>query len=610
MKNTFVYKILRKIYRKILKKTQNKKVEQYKPLDKEKFYNEIEKYDIISFDIFDTLLTRCLYEPDDLFKIMSEILKIDDFLERRKKSENEAIKKYQHDVNLTEIYNCYKEIYKTNKKETDKIKNLEIELELKLIVPRIEMKEIFDRLIKNKKNVILTSDMYLEKETIEKMLEKCGYKNYKNFYLSNELNARKDNKKIWDKINYKNKKIIHIGDNGISDYLYPKELGIDTIKIESSKELLKKSNIYFEIKNLIEQRSPSDSIYLGLIFNKCIFNSPFSDLKIKDLKTFAYAFHSPVIAKFIRYISQNTKKNDILLFLSREGYYLKKLYEYYNQNKHNNELIYFLTSRKSTILPSINDENDFESILNNEYNGNIKQYFEKNLEIDYKEEDFEITLPNDKEKVLESMKKYKKEILKNSAIQRENYLKYINETIPDIKNKSITLIDLGYSGTIQYNLSKILNKNLKGLYLTNSSNVKKYKENQLNFLFDINEFDYSFIYHYSLLLEYFLTAPFGQLQKFELKNKKITPIYNKETLDDDRKKTINEIYAKVTEYIDDILNIEEIYKVNISKKIIYTVYKTLIESNVIDKNVKDRFNYLDEFGREETKNIFKTISRY
>ena len=609
MKSSFIYRSLRYIYRKIFKKIKNKNVEQYKPLNKEEFYNKIEQYDIISFDIFDTLLTRCLYEPDDLFKIMSEKLEIKDFLERRKNSEREAINKYQHDVNLQEIYNCYKELYKTSKKETDKIMNLEIELEIKFIVPRKEMKDIFDKLIKNKKYVILTSDMYLDKDTIEKMLKKCGYKNYKKFYLSNELNARKDNKKIWDKIDYKGKTIIHIGDNKISDYEYPKELGIDTIKIESGKELLKRSNFYNEIQNLIEHRSLSDSIFLGLIFNKCIYNSPFSDLKINDIETLAYTFHSPVITKYLRFINRNIDKNDTLLFLAREGYYLKELYEYYDKNN-KNKSIYFLTSRKSTILPSIIDEKDFDTIVNNEYKGTIKKYFEKNLEIEYKDEDFEITLPNDSEKVLEKMKKYKKDILKNSKDQRENYLKYIDECIPNIKNKSLVLLDLGYSGTIQYNLSKMLDKDLKGLYLTNSSNVKKYKNNQLKFLFDINEYDYSFIFHYSLLLEFFLTAPFGQLQKFEIKNKKINPIYNDEKLDNERKKSIEKIYNTITGYIDDIKDIEEIYELEINKEIIYKIYKTVIENDIINKNVKDQFNYLDAFAREEKKNIFKTISRY
>ena len=508
MKKNIFYRIARKIYRTFFKKKDVK--EQYKSLDKEDFYNKISKYDLISFDIFDTLVTRTLYEPDDLFRIMADKLGISDFLDRRKKAEQEAISKFNHDVNLSEIYECYKELNHISKKEVDSIKNLEISLEILFIVPRVEMKEVFDRLIKDKKHVVLTSDMYLEKDTILKMLKKCGYEKYDEFYLSNELDARKDNKKIWKHLDL-SKKIVHIGDNRVSDFEYPKEFGVDTIKIESSKELFKRTDLFLRMNSLIENRSMSDSIFLGLIINKNLFNSPFSNLKVNDLSTFATAFYAPMVLEFIKYIDNSSKKDDNLLFLAREGYYLQDLYKYYVGKTKKKEVnnLYFLASRKSTILPSIFKESDFEFILNNDYNGNIKTYFEKNLELDYNDDDFEIELPKDKLKVLEVLKKYKKDILEQSSKQRDNYIKYVKYCIKNYEKKNLVLVDLGYSGTIQYNLSKMLNKELSGLYLTNSSNVKKYKKNKLNFLFDNTSSDYSSIYHYSLILEYFFTAPFG-----------------------------------------------------------------------------------------------------
>ena len=609
MKKNIFYRIARKIYRTFFKKKDVK--EQYKSLDKEDFYNKISKYDLISFDIFDTLVTRTLYEPDDLFRIMADKLGISDFLDRRKKAEQEAISKFNHDVNLSEIYECYKELNHISKKEVDSIKNLEISLEILFIVPRVEMKEVFDRLIKDKKHVVLTSDMYLEKDTILKMLKKCGYEKYDEFYLSNELDARKDNKKIWKHLDL-SKKIVHIGDNRVSDFEYPKEFGVDTIKIESSKELFKRTDLFLRMNSLIENRSMSDSIFLGLIINKNLFNSPFSNLKVNDLSTFATAFYAPMVLEFIKYIDNSSKKDDNLLFLAREGYYLQDLYKYYVGKTKKKEVnnLYFLASRKSTILPSIFKESDFEFILNNDYNGNIKTYFEKNLELDYNDDDFEIELPKDKLKVLEVLKKYKKDILEQSSKQRDNYIKYVKNCIKNYEKKNLVLVDLGYSGTIQYNLSKMLNKELSGLYLTNSSNVKKYKKNKLNFLFDNTSSDYSSIYHYSLILEYFFTAPFGQLQKFDLDGDDVVPIFNNESLDDDRVKNIDLIKKQIIDYIDLYLEINNQYSLNINKDIMYSLYCGLVECNMISYDVKDKFNYFDAFSREEEKNIFKTLNKY
>ena len=176
MKNTIIYRILRKIYH-IIK---HKKIS-YKPLNKNKFIKKILKYDVISFDIFDTLITRKIYDPDDLFKLMGKKLEIEDFLEKRKKAEQKARQELKKDVNLDEIYNYYQKLYS---KKKQKIQKLEEDLELDFCIPRKDMLEVFKELIENDKYIILTSDMYLKKDTITKMLKKCGFSGYIYFYVS------------------------------------------------------------------------------------------------------------------------------------------------------------------------------------------------------------------------------------------------------------------------------------------------------------------------------------------------------------------------------------------------------------------------------------------
>lgn len=617
-KDGFIYKSLRYFYHKtpIYKKKVNQNSIPYKGLDKDIFLKQILEYDIISFDIFDTLLTRCLYEPDDLFVIMSEKLNDKDFFYKRKNAEHEANIKYHHDVSLDEIYETYKELYQLSKNEVEKIKKMEIDFELQFIVPRKEMLDVFNTLIAQKKYVILTSDMYLNKEYIEKMLTKCGYHNYKKLYVSNDINKRKDKKDIWPYIlkNHKNKKIVHIGDNKNSDFLFPKEFEIDTIKIESSKELLKMSTLYDNISGFIDNRSMSDSIYLGIIFNKTVFNSPFSNLTIDLLEDFSYVFHGPIINEYMKFICENTKKDSHLLFLAREGYNLQKIYKYYVKKYKLKELKnnYFLTSRKSTTLSSITKEEQFEELIKNEYVGSIKNFFKNNLEIEYLEEDYQISLPNDKEKVLKELLKYEEEILKEAKEERENYIQYVFDMIPNYKKEDIILIDLGYSGTIQYNLTRMLKKEVTGLYVTNSNKIKKYSEkSKLLFLFNNNENEeYIKLFNYSLILEYFLIAPYGQLQRFEQTKNGLKPVYNEEKLDAFRKKAIETIYESVKTYIDDVAAIDKQYKLDFNKDLLCRIYTCLIEGNHLNREVKDQFNYMDSFCRDKEINIFKTISRY
>lgn len=616
-KNGIIYLTLRKIYHMTpFYKKNNLVINSYEKLDKNEFLTSLLKYDIVSFDIFDTLLTRCLYAPDDMFKMMSEKIGDVDFVNKRKTAEREANMKIGKDVNLNQIYDSYKQLYNLSSKKTNFIKELEISLEINLCVPRKEMLEVFNTLLNNKKYVILTSDMYLNKDTIEKMLLKCGYKDYKKLYLSNDINKRKDRKDIWPYImkKHKGKNIIHIGDNEKSDYLFPKEFGIDTIKVESGKELFKRTTLFEKLNCYIENRTISDSIYLGLLINKAIFNSPFSNLKIENLEDFSYIFHGTIINEYMNFINENTENDSMLLFLAREGYNLQKLYKYYTKKNKLPERknMYFLTSRKSTFLASVMNESDLSKLVNVEYIGTIKNFFEKNLEIEYSNKDYNISLPIDKEKVLKVIMDNKKAILKEANEQRKNYKKYIDSEIPNYCKEKINLIDLGYSGSIQYNLTKIMKKEVTGIYFTNSESVKKYSEkSNIIFCFDNKKnADYLNMYHYSLILEYLLTAPYGQLQKFKIQNNVLKPVYNEEILDKNKKESMTIIYNNVKKYMDDVANISKYYELSYNKDLICDVYSYMIESGTLSKSVKDKFNFVDLFCRDEEQNIFKTIGRY
>lgn len=613
-------KMLIKIYRKLplsfRKKIKNllKKDTNKDRLTIDDIVKKSKKYDIVSFDIFDTLITRCIYEPDDAFKILGNLIKDEKFIEKRKKAEQQARKKLEHDVNLDEIYDEYMLENNLSKEKTSILKNNEIKLEKDLLVPRKEMCILLKKLKEKNKKVILVSDMYLTKKAIIDILNNCGYKDlYDALYLSCDVNKRKDSKTMWTflkKIHPK-KKILHLGDNDLSDVQYPKEFGIDTLKIYSSKELLSKCSLYPSLEGLINDRTLSDSILLGLVFNNKIFNSPFADLSIDSLENFAYSFHAPIITEFLKFVIDSEKDN--LLFLAREGYYFCKLYkEYCKLNKiEEKNYYYFLASRKATNTATINGEDDVYKLLNNDYNGSIHNFVSKNFNIDI-EENYEISLPQDYDKAYLTIKKYIKEIMKSVKSEKSCYIKYIKELIPNYKKEELNVIDLGYSGSIQYNLSKLLDKHVIGYYLTNSSSVKKYySDSKLNFYFDINDDkEFEKIYHYSLILEYFLTAPYGQLQRFIETKKGVKPEYNEETLDETKKASLKVIYDSIIEYFKDINRLEKYLQYYPSKRLLCRIYVAMVESGIISTNVKDKFDFTDAYCSDSVRNVFKIISRY
>ena len=567
MKN-YLLNLYRKLpldFRKKVKNIFKKEPQNKEVISKEDILFNLKKYDIISFDIFDTLITRCVYEPDDIFKILNEYFSDEKFLEKRKLAEGNARNFYQHDVNLDEIYEQYAKDNNISLASANALKKAEINIEKEMLIARNDMLDLLKKLHELNKRVIIVSDMYLPKKTITEILDNCGYKGlYEQLYVSNDIGKRKDDKSVWPflKEKYPHQKIIHLGDNDLSDVAYPKEFDIDTLKILSSKELLHKCSLYPSLKEFIDTRTCSDSYYLGLLFNKKLFNSPFSPLMIDDFDDFVYMFHAPVLTEFLKFVIDSNQDN--LLFLAREGYYFTKLYDKYcaiNKIEKKNHY-YFLASRKATNTASIKNDEDIFNLLKNDYSGTLKNFLMKNFHFNYENDDFTIKLPDDYDKVAKVVKNNLKNIKNNIKNENSCYKKYIKELIPNYKKIDLNLIDLGYSGSIQYNLSKMLDKGLNGYYLTNSSSVKKYsEENHLHFYFDINDnTEYQKIYHYSLILEYFLTAPYGQLQYFKEQNGKVSPVYNDETLDEKKKKNLNKIYDIITIYFNDLKIINKYLK--------------------------------------------------
>ena len=611
--------IVRKIYTKMPTKIKNnikRVIKKDSFLTKDSFCKELSKYIIISFDIFDTLVTRKIYEPDDIFKIVEQtIVGIDlkePFIEMRKKSELHANQFCKHDVNIDEIYFSMKELYNLTEDEINGIKGVEVELEKRLITPRREMLSILETLVKNKKKVVLTSDMYLNKYIIVEMLKKCGYiegKHYHKIYLSNEKNYRKDNGTMWKylKILYGGLKFIHVGDNYKSDYEIPMSYGLKAICLPNSRTQFQNSLLYNYLK---ECESISDSLYLGYIINTQIFNSPF-DNSIIRLDTLSRVHTAPIIYEFLKFIENNSFDNERLLFLAREGYNLQRLYSDYCKlfNKKEKENYYFLASRKATMSSLINSEEEIIKSLNKEYRGSIKTLLRDVYDVEYKGIDTSITLPDDIDRIKDKVLQYSDKIINKSKEYKDNYLDYINELLD--KKENMVIVDLGYSGTIQFNLSRMLGLDLKGLYLTNSDSVKKYsKKSKLLFTYNIEDNkEYLKIYHYSLILEYFLSAPFGQLQYFDKENNRTVPIYNDEVMDENKKNNISIIYDAVLDYFKYIEEMKDIVDIS-SKELVFNTYRGIVESNIISKAVKDKFDFMDSFNDSVKKNVFKIISKY
>ena len=132
------------------------------------------QYDVISFDIFDTLIFRPFSEPTDLFFFLGEKTGILDFKRLRMQAEAEArTQKYKeekhYEIKLSDIWSRLENEIGVTKEQG---MQMEQALEMEFCYANPFMQQVFTQLREHGKRLVITSDMYLSKAFISELLQK------------------------------------------------------------------------------------------------------------------------------------------------------------------------------------------------------------------------------------------------------------------------------------------------------------------------------------------------------------------------------------------------------------------------------------------------------
>lgn len=511
-----------------------KNLNQYYVKNYEQMKAELSSYDVISFDIFDTLVSRKISNPKAILNLVE--LKLDkelegatDFKEKRLQAELQYRRKNpDKDCDIDEIYEELEKSAGWDAKMAAMAKNMEIELELALVEPKGEVQEVFRYEVEqSNKEIYLVSDMQLGRKEIDRLLEQSGIAGFKHLYLSSECDKRKDNGTMWEYFRqlYGEKNCIHVGDNEVSDVQIPGDYDVKSYHLMSAKALFQTSNMGRCIGELDDSRA-ADSVELGLILNR-LFSEPlaYNETKgcVKNLNAseFGYSFMGPVVLNYVLWIMKEAadKQCGKIFFCAREGHLLKQVYDAIAEHSGcHAESEYLYVSRRALSMAAIETEADMELPLEIYYEGKLENLLKSRFGLELADvPDEDIKLPDNKNKVLKFIQPWKEEILTNARVQRENYLRYLGGLLPESDTEPVMLSDIGYSGTIQYYLSKIAGRGFDGRYLATDDKKKPLalQGNTIEGYYIDNdaeqEISSSNIHRYHLILESILIAPDGQL---------------------------------------------------------------------------------------------------
>jgi len=484
---------------------------------------------LLSIDIFDTLLWRKLPLPIDLFLILGRQLKAqgllvdavfaEGFAALRIEAEKLARQKKRmysqgniSEVLLIDIYEELNGVFPkitleemaagkrgmVHEIDVDDFISLEVDLENQMLELDANVAALIQFASKHNVKVILVSDTYFSLKQIEKFLKTChvDFSSIRKIYLSCEEGIGKRTglfKKVLEEEQMDPKLALHIGDNYLSDCKPAEKENMHTIFYQKYEK---------EFTQILEAEWPNDARQRSLSLDDKLGDFGLSALRsrlyyhesiekksenARVLWRYGALVLAPLIVGFASWIYQRCQemKHTQVLCLMREGrlyaQVLQQLSFWYpdipleakefwvSRRFLTQACILYCTKEELLAVLNIHPSSPYTLATFCELLGiDMEQMkpFKKEAHVELKHLAFV-------DKVIDFIRKNPplcKEIIQNSAVKRKNFLQYLSSFIDLPTCKRIVLVDVGWTGTSQGMLERILHCSgftisVHGLYL-------------------------------------------------------------------------------------------------------------------------------------------------
>ncbi len=300
-------------------------------------------YDLVTFDIFDTLVHRKLRAPVDVFEavrvaafqdrlaILNHSL-LSKFTEQRIQAEHEAREKLfaetqgESEVTFREIYDRYQENTGCRDDFRQLLERVELKLEKLFLFASARGLEKYNELKAGSHRVAFISDMYLPSEWLGQMLEDVGFEGASTLpiFVSCELRKSKHSGAIFPEVRERLSvtdlgKWVHVGDNPTADIMRAQEYGIKTILAD-----------WAHVDNRLQPSERRHADYL--------INSLMDFLHMPQARQFfpeeeyaeiGYKRFGPMIFGFMLWILAKARESKIkrLVFVARDGWLPYQLFD-------------------------------------------------------------------------------------------------------------------------------------------------------------------------------------------------------------------------------------------------------------------------------------------
>ncbi len=459
----------------------------------------MDAHDVITFDIFDTLIARPFEKPEHLFDFVEpQMLEITgDSIPAFRRARMEAkqmVKDGTHgeEITLDERYRALAAHYGLPDEAARQMMDIELSAETRFCQRRETGWAVYRAALEMGKRIAFVSDTFFSGEFVREILSRNGYDTEHPTYLSSEYGKLKHTGNLYpvvaEDLGVAPEKILHIGDDSHSDIKMAKAAGFSTFCIPGATASFNRSLLS---KSLNVSDPVMGSVIRGLAARRLAGNPwglPTPSYVGGYRRSFGYAVAGPIFFGFAKWILEQAMQDgmEVLYFLSRDGDIVKRCYDilapYYPGAP---KSVYLRASRRGVNVPALRSEPDVLDMLEVNFTPcRISELLEYRFGLDgiplealqkaeYSSVDDLADYKRDSEKLRFLLHELTPRILENAQSERENLLAYYAEQGLMDRGIAKAIVDIGHHGSLQASISKLAGEpSLGGYYFVTDKEIE------------------------------------------------------------------------------------------------------------------------------------------
>ncbi len=301
----------------------------------------LDQFDLLSCDVFDTLLVRRVHDPDQLKWATTRFLEQRatqagrlhwtadrihrlrnrvESMHRRRNGRQHPDQEASYPAFMADVLRV---IFGNQEMATRlaEVTRYELSIESAMLVARADLVGLLKKAKASGKRVVAITDMYLPAEHIRILLDRAGYQALiDDVYSSADTCRAKASGAAWPLLAERWKanpaRWWHIGDNPISDGLRPSQFGLTAVILRDVREHHRKllSRYYARI-------APRRPYWRGRLAQQWMLPLEAENTPRSPLFRLGYSFFGPLLCAFVHHVHERALQHGLghVYFFSREG---------------------------------------------------------------------------------------------------------------------------------------------------------------------------------------------------------------------------------------------------------------------------------------------------